>query len=215
MSRLFPMTSRRPSSAAPSARTSGAWSGGSIPPRASRRPSQRSPEIIEDPQDGADLVIVYAVPGCVLGHLRNITFCAWNTVPTAEHVHAFMALAKQLSAVYPKNSNITLVMRAAELPGSQARIALEELIAQYSQHIHSVAMVIDGDGFWASMIRSFLTGLHLLRGNGYRSKAFASPAEAIPWLLPDHTADTGVTSGTRELEAACEAIYRRLRDDNP
>jgi hypothetical protein len=132
-------------------------------------------------------------------------------VPTAEHVQAFMVLAKQLCEVYPKSSNVTLVMRESELPGSEARIALEELTAQYAGYIHSVALVIDGDGFWASMIRSFLTGLHLLRGHGYRCKAFASATDANPWLVPWHNAETGVTVSPREIDAACEAVYRRMR----
>jgi len=121
-----------------------------------------------------------------------------------------MALAKQLCEVYPKNSNVTLVMRETELPGVEARVALEELTAQYARYIHSVALVIDGDGFWASMIRSFLTGLHLLRGHGYRCKAFQSATEANPWLVPAHNAETGVTVTAREIEQACEAVYRRM-----
>ena len=131
-------------------------------------------------------------------------------MPTAEHVQAFMRLAKQLCEVYPKCSNVTLVGRETELPGPEARVALEELTAQYARYIHSVALVIDGDGFWASMIRSFLTGLHLLRGHGYRCKAFPNAAEANPWLVPAHNADTGVSVTARETDAACEAVYRRL-----
>jgi hypothetical protein len=178
----------------------------------SRAPGRRRQESaeIERPAD-ADFVIDYAAPGCVIGHLRNVTFCAWNTAPMPEHVAAFTALAKQLCEVYPKCSNVTLVMRESELPAVEARIALEELTTQYARYIHSVALVIDGDGFWASMIRSFLTGLHLLRGHGYRCKAFASATEANPWLVPSHSTDTGVTVSAREIDAACEAVYRRMR----
>ncbi|HTU56878.1 MAG TPA: hypothetical protein VMF89_00565 [Polyangiales bacterium] len=164
---------------------------------------------IERPTNG-ELVIHYAVPGCVIGHVRNVTFSAWNTTPTAEHVAAFTALAKQLIEVYPKSSNVTLVMRETELPGTDARVALEELTAQYAPYIHSVALVIDGDGFWASMIRSFLTGLHLLRGHGYGCKAFPNTAEANPWLVPAHNAETGVSVTAREVDMACEAVYRHM-----
>jgi hypothetical protein len=175
------------------------------------RPRQESREV-ERPAL-TDFVIDYAAPGCVIAHLRNLTFCAWNTPPVAAHVAAFVGVAEQLSQAYPRSSNVTLVMRDAELPGSEARIALEQLTAQYAGIIHSVALVIDGDGFWASMIRSFLTGLHLLRGHGYRCKAFGNAAEVSSWLLPSHSADTGVAISARELDAACEAIYRRMRDE--
>jgi hypothetical protein len=164
-----------------------------------------------EPQSDSDLVIAYAAPSCVIAHIRNMTFSAWNTAPTAEHVQAFIELAQRLSATYPQNSNVTLVMRNAELPGADARALLEELTAQYARSIHSVALVIDGSGFWSSTIRSFLTGLHLLRGNGYRCKAFATPAEAIGWLLPPHNADTAVTLTERELKSACDAVLARLR----
>ena len=189
----------------PTSRVSGSWSNTSM------RPRQDSVEIQKS--SGQELVIDYAAPGCVIAHVGNMTFSAWNTAPIAEHVEAFMALAKNLSATYERNSNVSLVMRNTELPGAAARVALEELTAQYANKIHSVALVIDGDGFWASMIRSFLTGLHLLRGNGYRCKAFATPAEASSWLLPAHNSETGVSLSAREIEAACELIYRRMRTD--
>jgi hypothetical protein len=140
-----------------------------------------------------------------------MTFSAWSTAPTVEHVEAFMALAQSLSATYPRNSNVTLVMGNTELPGADARASLEVLTAQYAPAIHSVALVIDGGGFWASMIRSFLTGLHVLRGNGYRCKAFATPTDAASWLLPPHNADTGVVLTDDELKSACDTVLARMR----
>ena len=154
--------------------------------------------------------IAYATHGCVIGHIRNMTFCAWNAPPQAEHVEAFIALAGELTQSYPLCSNMSLVMRDADLPGGDARAALERLTSEYARAIHSVALVIDGSGFRASIIRSFLTGLHLLRANGYRCKTFAKPAEANPWLLPVHSTDTGVTLSEREMHDACEAVFARM-----
>ena len=160
------------------------------------------------------VTITYAVQGCVIGHLRNMTFCAWNAPPQAEHVQAFVTLAEQLSQTYPLNSNVSLVMRDADLPGAEARKALEHLTSEYAKVIHSVALVIDGSGFRASIIRSFLTGLHLLRGNGYRCKTFGKPAEANPWLLPPHNADTGVILTEREMQEACNAVFARMEQES-
>ncbi|HKU38024.1 MAG TPA: hypothetical protein VJR89_07755 [Polyangiales bacterium] len=163
------------------------------------------------PKPNSELVISYAAPACVIGHVRNMTFSAWDTAPTVEHVEAFMALAASLTVTYPKSSNVTLVLRNTELPGTDAKAALEVLTAQYARSIHSVALVIEGGGFWASMIRSFLTGLHLLRGNGYRCKAFGTPSETTDWLLAAHNAETGVALSDEELTDACDAIIARLR----
>jgi hypothetical protein len=194
------------------------------PPRPSLRPSARLqgplPETVASdqdsahtPQDDSVFVIDYSAPGCVIGHVRNMTFSAWDTPPTAPHVEAFIALAERLSTIYPLNSNVTIVMRNAGLPGAEARVALEQLTAQYARSIHSVSLVIDGGGFWASMIRSFLTGLHVLRGNGYRCKAFATPAEAYPWLLPSHNSDTGVHLTEQEMKDACDAVFARMKSE--
>jgi hypothetical protein len=164
-----------------------------------------------DPQTASELVVSYAAPGCVIAHLRNMTFSAWNAAPSVQDVEAFMALAQNLSATYAQNSNVTLVLSNTELPGAEARASLELLTAQYARAIHSVALVIDGDGFWSSMVRSFLTGLHVLRGNGYRCKAFATSSEASGWLLPPHNADTGVELTEQELAGACDLVLARLR----
>jgi len=60
-----------------------------------------------------------------------------------------------------------------------------------------------------------LTGLHLLRGHGYRCKAFATPAEADPWLLPTHNLDTEAGISEREMQMACEAVFARMRAEGP
>ena len=156
------------------------------------------------------LIVTYAAHGCVIGHVRNMTFCAWNSPPIAEQVESFMGLAEHLSRTYTLNSNVTLVMPDADLPDAKARAALERLTSEYARAIHSVALVIDGSGFRASLIRSFLTGLHLLQGNHYRCKTFAKPAEANPWLLPAHNADTGIVLSEREMQVACDAVLARL-----
>ena len=164
------------------------------------------------PRDG--LIVTYAAPGCVIGHLRNMTFCAWNAPPLVEHVEAFIGLADQLSRTYPLNSNISLVMRDADLPGPEARAALERLTSDFAKVIHSVALVVDGAGFRASLIRSFLTGLHLLRGNGYRCKTFSKPEEANPWLLPAHNTDTTIAVSEREMQDVCEAVFARMERES-
>lgn len=164
--------------------------------------------------DAPGINIVYAVRGCVIGHIRNMTFCAWDAPPQAQHVEAFTALAAQLTQTYALCSNVSLVLRNADLPGDEARVALERLTSEYARSIHSVALVIDGSGFRASIIRSFLTGLHLLRGNGYRCKTFAKPTEANPWLLPAHNADTAITLTEREMQEACEAIFARMSQES-
>jgi hypothetical protein len=197
---------RQPTAAPPAVRSSVAPSRG---PDLSSTPAAKGSDA--NPQPDADLVISYAAPGCVIAHVRNMTFSAWNAPPSVQDVEAFMALAQRLSVTYAQNSNVTLVLGNTELPGPDARASLEQLTAQYARAIHSVALVIDGAGFWASMIRSFLTGLHVLRGNGYRCKAFATPSEAAGWLLPPHSADTGVALTERELTGACGLVLARLR----
>ena len=181
----------------------------------SRRPSTAAPAkvvtLVPEGAESSELVrITYVTQSCVIGHLRNMTFCAWNAAPIARDVEAFIALAEQLTQTYPLNSNVSLVMRNADLPGADARAALERLTTDYASAIHGVALVIDGSGFRASIIRSFLTGLHLLRGNGYRCKTFGKPTEANRWLLDTHNAETGVVLTEREMQAACDAIFARM-----
>jgi hypothetical protein len=110
---------------------------------------------------------------------------------------------------------VSLVMRDADLPDGEARVALERLTSEYVRAIHSVALMIDGSGFRSSIIRSFLTGLHLLRGNGYRCKTFAKPTEANPWLLPRHNADTGVSLSEREMQEAFDLVFARMAANSP
>lgn len=157
------------------------------------------------------LQIDYERPGCVLAHVDNMTFCAWTTKPTGEDVAAFVRMATELTARYPMCSNLTLVLSGTQLPDGEAKAALESLTADFAPFIHSVGLVVDGAGFWSSMIRSFLTGLHLLRNNGYRSKTFSTPEDAYPWLLPAHNADTGCVIDRDAMRAATDAVIARLR----
>lgn len=139
-----------------------------------------------------------------------MTFCAWSTRPTGDDVAAFVELATKLTARYPMCSNLTLVLGGTHLPDAGAKAGLESLTADFAPFIHSVALVVDGEGFWSSMIRSFLTGLHVLRNNGYRCKTFGSPEAAYPWLLPAHGADTGCVVDPEPMHVATQAVIDRL-----
>ena len=82
----------------------------------------------------------------------------------------------------------------------EAVIAAVELLKERSSRVARVAVVLLGQGFWASAIQSTVTGLQLVAPRSLmKVRIFENLDEAADWLPPDHAAFTGVTLDPADL----------------
>lgn len=154
-----------------------------------------------------DLVVLHRTPGrCAFGHHGNVALQAWHEPPDAADARALHTASVQLVQRYPMGlSSIHWVRSGGRLPDHEARSVMSRTLAAYGDHYGRLAIVLNGDGFWAGAVRGMLTGLGIASGNREAFRVVASTVEAVRWLSEPHRQRTGVTVDGPRL---CQSVAR-------
>jgi hypothetical protein len=96
-------------------------------------------------------------------------------------------------------SDVHLVTRAVGLPNAATRAALIEASRIGTPHLAAVGVWLAGTGFWASAVRSFVTGLNVVLREPYELRMFAELEDLAAWLPPAHESGTGVSINAPRL----------------
>lgn len=139
---------------------------------------------------------------------QNILITAWATQPTGALVDAFAQRATALFERYEKLSAAHVLLDGAAMPSAEARHALQALAERYRGRLACVGTVIAGTGFWASAMRGFVTGMHVIKARPANS-TFVSSHDLAHWLAPQHGIATGVVCTAVELEHVIAAVLRQ------
>jgi hypothetical protein len=143
-------------------------------------------------------------PGtCCAGAWANITVTTWQsrgTVPAIERVARVGSVIR--SECRSGISSIHLIREGAGLPSPEARAALVKLMNTDVETLACVGIVVGGTGFWASAVRSLITGMRAVSPRSYQLKLVGNIPELAAWLPQPHAARTGVAIDADELAAA-------------
>jgi hypothetical protein len=97
-------------------------------------------------------------------------------------------------------SSVHLVNNRVKLPDADARDVLAKIMRDSIKSVACATVIIDGGGFWASALRSFITGLRVLAPGSIDLHAHASIAEVLAWLPAEHFKRAGTHVDAAELE---------------
>jgi hypothetical protein len=86
------------------------------------------------------------------------------------------------------------------LPEPAVRERFSELLGKNPKTLACVGVLLEGRGFWASAIRSFLLGLRVVSPRSVQMQAFSTSREVASWLTEPHATRTGVRIAAQELE---------------
>ena len=111
----------------------------------------------------AELVVLDAEPGrFALYGWKNITVAIWLARVETDAVERLARASAAYCVSYPQGlSNIHLVQQDIGLPDGRTRKRLIELSRGATPHLATVSAVVGGQGFWASRMRSLITGVHI------------------------------------------------------
>jgi hypothetical protein len=142
---------------------------------------------------------------------KNVSICAWvgkATVPATSELGQITQ--RTIATLGPKQrfSIVHLVAAGLELPDSGSRGALVQIIKDYADHIGCAAVVLGGSGFWASAMRSFITGMRVLAPRTFDLRVHGEIEELLDWYPAEHEKRTGVAIDP----AAFLAALTRSRD---
>jgi hypothetical protein len=160
------------------------------------------------PDPANELVLLDAEPGHFGAFSwSNIMIMRWlqgGTGPTLERV---ARVREQMDGQHPEGVSVVyLVAASAGLPNPEARAAVGEMLARYRERRACLAVVFEGEGFWASAQRAAVTNVRMQVSDESEMNIFSSLAELIEWLPREHRRHTRVSIAGDEFRAILERV---------
>jgi len=105
---------------------------------------------------------------------------------------------------------VQIVATSAIAPDTHVRAALGRMLTNLQGRVSCSAIVHEGEGFRASMIRSIVTGVVALSNPGFPHRVFSTLAEAVNWMIQvDRFAAANVTLTVTRVRAAISTELER------
>jgi hypothetical protein len=159
-----------------------------------------------DAPNGAQLLSEITIhdtePGCFyIASWKNVLMVRWESAADSSAVERLARVSTALAAADPvsRRSNVHIITESGGLPTPTARAGFIELMKEHADRLACVAIVVGGTGFWASALRSALTGMRLLAPRSFNYRLHGSVDEVVKWLPAQHHTRTGEELDSRRL----------------
>ena len=147
---------------------------------------------------------------------RNFSIGVWVGQATLPAVEGMLRMSEDLELRFPNGrSSVLFVTDKVPAPTQEARQAFARA---YTPKLSCMAMVLEGDGFWASGIRSMSANVHRSADTPALLRVNNDIEQVVAWLPQQHLAHTGVNVSADELarvlrsaRAEAEALARDVR----
>ena len=134
---------------------------------------------------------------------QNISVTLWTDRATLDAGRRILKIGRELAQRFPQGrSQVMLIAARAPAPDAATSELLAEVYDPERSGIVCIAAVLEGEGFWASGIRSRMTNMRIAAGSKIAMQALSSIDEVATWLPDEHLERTGVTIGAEALRTA-------------
>jgi hypothetical protein len=140
------------------------------------------------------VTVLHDVPGFVcFGMWNGILFARWEQAADIAAVSRLQEINRDFRRDHPggRLSGIHMVLEGAGLPTPEGRAGLVDTIKNQADQFGAIAVVIGGTGFFASAVRSFLTGLRILAPRDFDFRLHGKSSEILDWFPAAHQRRTG------------------------
>lgn len=145
--------------------------------------------------------------------IQNVAINTWSSQPTASAVEVLGQLTERSLSECPDGiASIHWIESGAGLPTAEARQGLGEIAKRYSKHLHCVGVMLEGSGFWASALRSALTGIVLLSPREYPLRFAGDSAELVDFVIQTLKQRTAKAPEPERLRRTLDEVLRQLRE---
>ena len=138
----------------------------------------------------------------ILAEWKNVSIAIWRFRTTVTSVHRFVAQQKRLATEFGEPIGLLQIVEDTAVPPEKAeREVLGNMLRGGREHIAASAVVHEGEGLKASIVRSVVTGLHMAARPAFPHKIFKDQAEALTWHV-------STLRAARLLRVPEESAYR-------
>jgi hypothetical protein len=133
-------------------------------------------------------------------------FHIWHRNTTLAGVrHLEQAIHEACDPTHAQVPILLVVEPSAPPPPPDVRKAIADLMRTTAPHVLMTALVFEGTGFAAAMVRGIVTGLTLLARHPFPYKVFSNHTAAFNWMRTT----TGRTETLESLQLAFESERRQ------
>jgi len=138
---------------------------------------------------------------------QNVSILIWADRATKEALGRIQRrVTRPMIEQYPNgHSNVAFVLAGVQPPTPEAREIFTHLYKEGVGDLKCVGVVLEGDGFWASMLRSSITNMQIESGRKTALGQYTSVDEIAAWMAPLHSERTGVEITALQLRVALRA----------
>ena len=149
-------------------------------------------------------------PGrCAFYAHKNITIGVWTGQADLRSAQATEGVARTMAARYPAGrSYVAFVLDGLPGPTPEATQVLTRVMGQ-REGLACLAYVLEGEGFWASGLRSMISNTHRESGAEGSLKVGTHADQIVDWLCVHHARKTGVALPPAELRAVLAEARRQ------
>jgi hypothetical protein len=146
---------------------------------------------------------------------RNFSIGVWANQATQEAAERVLRLSRLMATQHPTgHSSVVFVLDGAPAPTPEANEIFAKVYDDKVSDLSCIAIVIEGGGFWASGIRSTITGIRLSTPGSVMIRVVDKIDQVLDWLPAEHLQRTGVNVTPAELKAALTATRALAANDN-
>lgn len=134
--------------------------------------------------------VATATPDHLFLTWKNVVVAIFKHETTSEGLALLQTLYDQQAHLYPKGVYmITIVEKGAPMPSNTVRKELADFLATGAGYTRMSAVIQEGGGFTATLVRTVVSGLALLANLPYPHRVFPSLQEGAEWLATNTTRD--------------------------
>jgi hypothetical protein len=171
----------RPSTSAPSRRDSVARTSAAGPAPVSLHPPPSDPDAVASTL-AAKYRIVSASPTETVATAGDCLLVIVQQTVSTIGVSAIQRAYEQLEAEYEQVGYFSYIEGSRCTPmDAQARKLMADVVRRHTSRTGIAAMVVAGDGFRCTVVRSILTGIHLASRADHPMRAFRAVEPALAW----------------------------------
>jgi hypothetical protein len=136
---------------------------------------------------------------------HNLTIGLWAGQATLDAVQRVALVSKRMREEHPEgHSSVVFVLDGAPAPTPEAQAAFAHVLDDRQTDLSCTAVVVEGQGFWASRIRSAITNARLAAAGTVKLRVHDHIDELLEWFPAEHRLRTGVDFNTAELKRVLE-----------
>ena len=139
---------------------------------------------------------------------ENITIIVWHAKPTLAAAQHLARVSQRRRAEFVQGISVVhLVQVTFEMPDGPTRDEFVRLLRDGGGKLAVLCVIVGAGGFWASALRSLVTGLRVLSRGSFDLGLHTDMAEAIEYLRPRHLAKTGVAISGEQFSSVLTKLF--------